>query len=149
MVELKEAPAADATAPAAGRSPAPGQDRCERGEVTHLVYIAGPFTKPCPLRNTRVAMDVFEELRQWGRVTPICPHWSLLQQMHTPLTHRQWLDHDFEIIRRCDAVLRLPGESDGADQEVELANELGIPVFRSQVDLYRFTEENRPGARTR
>jgi hypothetical protein len=27
-------------------------------------------------------------------------------------------------------VLRLPGESSGADKEVELAAQLGIPVFR-------------------
>jgi hypothetical protein len=35
----------------------------------------------------------------------------------------------------CDAILRLPGESAGADEEVKLAKELGKPVFYSIVDL--------------
>ena len=34
-----------------------------------------------------------------------------------------------------DAVLRLPGESLGADLEVARAEEAGIPVFRSIADL--------------
>lgn len=47
------------------------------------------------------------------------------------LTHADWLTVDFEFIRRCDAVLRLPGESVGADAETAHASELGIPVFHS------------------
>lgn len=38
------------------------------------------------------------------------------------------------LIARCDAVLRLPGASKGADEDVRLANELGLPVY------YRFEE---------
>ena len=33
------------------------------------------------------------------------------------------------LIERCDAVLRLPGESTGADNDVRLARERGIPVY--------------------
>lgn len=33
------------------------------------------------------------------------------------------------LIARCDAVLRLPGQSKGADEDVRLANELGLPVY--------------------
>jgi hypothetical protein len=33
------------------------------------------------------------------------------------------------LIERCDAVLRLPGESKGADNDVKLAKERGIPVY--------------------
>ena len=50
------------------------------------------------------------------------------------LTHAEWLAVDFEFIRRCDAVLRLPGESTGADLETAHANELGIPVFHDIAD---------------
>ena len=32
-------------------------------------------------------------------------------------------------IERCDAILRLPGESKGADNDVRLAHERGIPVY--------------------
>jgi hypothetical protein len=31
--------------------------------------------------------------------------------------------------RRCDALLRLPGDSPGADEEVKMASELGLPVL--------------------
>lgn len=33
------------------------------------------------------------------------------------------------LLQHCDAVLRLPGESTGADQDVALARERGLPVY--------------------
>jgi hypothetical protein len=33
------------------------------------------------------------------------------------------------LIERCDAVLRLTGDSKGADNDVRLAKERGIPVY--------------------
>jgi len=33
------------------------------------------------------------------------------------------------LLQRCDAVLRIPGESKGADQDVEIARQRGLPVF--------------------
>jgi hypothetical protein len=41
------------------------------------------------------------------------------------------MELDFGWVRRCDAVLRLPGASSGADREVALAERLGLPVFGS------------------
>jgi hypothetical protein len=35
------------------------------------------------------------------------------------------------LLERCDAVLRLPGESQGADQDVAIARHRGIPVYFS------------------
>ena len=35
------------------------------------------------------------------------------------------------LLDRCDAVLRLPGESRGADQDVAIARRRGIPVYTS------------------
>jgi hypothetical protein len=34
------------------------------------------------------------------------------------------------LLQHCDAVLRLPGESRGADQDVAIAESRGIPVYR-------------------
>jgi hypothetical protein len=45
------------------------------------------------------------------------------------------MKQDFEWLKCCDAVLRLPGESTGADREVALAKELGIPVYYSIADI--------------
>jgi hypothetical protein len=33
------------------------------------------------------------------------------------------------LLQRCDAVLRLAGESRGADQDVAIARDRGIPVY--------------------
>ena len=39
------------------------------------------------------------------------------------------------LLRRCDAVLRIPGPSRGADNDVELARALGLPVYTDVNDL--------------
>ena len=33
------------------------------------------------------------------------------------------------LLQHCDAVLRLPGESKGAENDVRIARERGIPVY--------------------
>jgi hypothetical protein len=35
------------------------------------------------------------------------------------------------LLQHCDAVLRLPGQSSGADNDVRIAHERGIPVYHS------------------
>lgn len=40
-----------------------------------------------------------------------------------PVAHR--------ILRKCDAILRVEGESKGADQDVELAKKLGLKIYYS------------------
>jgi hypothetical protein len=39
------------------------------------------------------------------------------------------------IITKCDAILRLEGASKGADEDVRLAREIGIPVFYKLEDV--------------
>ena len=39
------------------------------------------------------------------------------------------------MVARCDAVLRLPGASVGADQDVAQARALGLPVFERVEDI--------------
>lgn len=39
------------------------------------------------------------------------------------------------LLQLCDAVLRLPGESKGADNDVRIAKERGIPVFTRLEDI--------------
>lgn len=39
------------------------------------------------------------------------------------------------LLSRCDAVLRLPGASKGADEDVRLAKERGLAVFESLSDV--------------
>ncbi len=46
---------------------------------------------------------------------------DLYEEIFYPTAHR--------LLDRCDAVLRLEGESKGADNDVRIANERGIPVY--------------------
>jgi hypothetical protein len=39
------------------------------------------------------------------------------------------------LLERCDAVLRIEGESKGADEDVRLARERGLPVFNRVNDI--------------
>jgi hypothetical protein len=39
------------------------------------------------------------------------------------------------LLRHCDAVLRLPGDSKGADQDVAIATERGLPVYYRLEDV--------------
>lgn len=100
-----------------------------------VVYVAGPYTHPDPVSNTRTALEVGTQLLDSGHVAPIVPHLSLFWDLHTPRPYRTWLELDLDLISRCDAVLRIPGSSAGADIEVELAVAENIPVFRSVENL--------------
>ena len=42
-------------------------------------------------------------------------------EIQYPVAHR--------MLEKCDAVLRIPGQSKGADQDVAIAMEKGIPVY--------------------
>ncbi|RMI13701.1 DUF4406 domain-containing protein [Cellulomonas triticagri] len=39
------------------------------------------------------------------------------------------------LLQHCDAVLRLPGESRGADQDVAIARRRGLPVYTSVEEI--------------
>ncbi len=39
------------------------------------------------------------------------------------------------LLQHCDAVLRLPGASQGADNDVKIARERGIPVYFTLEDI--------------
>ncbi len=50
-------------------------------------------------------------------------------EFRTDVSHADWLAMGFAWIEVSDAVLRLPGESVGADAECEHAGKVGVPVF--------------------
>jgi hypothetical protein len=39
------------------------------------------------------------------------------------------------LLMKCDAVLRLPGVSNGADEDVRIAKERGLPVYYRLEDV--------------
>jgi hypothetical protein len=49
--------------------------------------------------------------------------------MAHPRPYEDWTKLDLEWVKVCDGLLRLEGESSGADAEIEFAKQLSIPVF--------------------
>lgn len=99
-------------------------------EQKPLVYVAGPITGD-PFGCVRQSVEAFTWLRDLGCV-PFCPQWSVIAEMVEHRPYDEWMAYDFDVIARADALLRLPGESPGAEREVVEASVLGIPVFRFQ-----------------
>jgi len=116
-----------------------------------LVYVAGPISKGDLVENCRRAHAAGLELLKAG-MAAIVPHGSCFWGNDTlgrdafrpevlphGTTHEDWYGMDLEIVRRCDAVLRLPGLSTGADLEAAEARRVGIPVYYSVADLLNDT----------
>ena len=99
-----------------------------------FVYVAGPYTKPDPDTNIRIAVLAADELRRMGFI-PFVPHLTHYWHLVTPDDYEAWLAYDFQWITRCDALLRLPGDSPGADREIGFATAHEIPVFYSTDEL--------------
>lgn len=92
------------------------------------VYIASPYTKGDVAVNVCKSLETADKLLELGFIpyAPLLTHfWHLI----SPKPVYVWYALDNEWVKRCDCVLRLPGESTGADAEVELAKSLGIPVY--------------------
>jgi hypothetical protein len=107
-----------------------------------VVYIAGPFRCPslaCPgqqdhfgiHQNVTRAMALALEVWRLGAVA-LCPHGNTFCLQHSA-PDSVWLEGDMELMRRCDAVLMVPGWSDsrGAIAERLHARERGMPVFET------------------
>lgn len=104
-----------------------------------LVYVAGPYTHPEPIENTRLAIDAWKTLVAGGYIA-LVPHLTLLCQLVYPMPPDFWYEYDLHLLERCDVMLRLPGISIGADIEADHAKAKGIPVFHGTA--HQFIESN-------
>lgn len=94
-----------------------------------LCYVAGPYVFPDPVENTHDTIMAAERLDATGLITAYVPHLSLLWHLVAPHDADHWYGYDLAILDRCDCLLRLPGKSSGADNEVIFAHTRGIPCF--------------------
>ena len=92
------------------------------------IYIAGPYTHGDVAVNVRNALDVASRLLDDG-FAPYVPHLTHFLHMVHPHSYEEWLALDLAWLTVCDGLVRLDGESPGADREVAEAHRLGIPVF--------------------
>lgn len=102
------------------------------------VFISGPYSGGDQMANVRAALDAAQELLNHGFV-PFVPHLNAFWHMIHPNKYETWLTYDLAWLESCDAVVRLPGDSPGADGEVRRAWELGLPVFGSVQEMVWWT----------
>lgn len=109
-----------------------------------FVYLAGPITRPPPggtvEDNIHAALEAAAKLMDAG-VDVFVPHLSHYWDARHPRDYDAWLAYDLRMIARCDALVRLPGLSRGADREVTQAQTLGLPVFFSVEALVEMRDD--------
>lgn len=92
------------------------------------VYIAGPYTLGDVAINVQRALDAGDVVQRAGH-SPYIPHLSHFRHIHYPRPWKDWVAEDMVWLRTCEALIRLPGLSQGADIEVEEARHMEIPVY--------------------
>jgi hypothetical protein len=114
-------------------------------QAPKLILIAGPYrsgTGDDPelmaenlKRLERAAWPLFKA----GHI-PMIGEWVALPVLSSagasngpldPLADQVMYPAAERLLQHCDAVLRLPGESKGADQDVAIATQRGIPVYHA------------------
>ena len=121
------------------------------------VYICGPISRGDLAHNIQQANRAMLELMQ-ARLAPFNPMLTcfaggdlereryadgrILGEAHASgggefrkMPHSAWIAVDLAWVEVADAVLRLPGESVGADLEVEHARKHNVPAYFSIHDL--------------
>ena len=97
------------------------------------VYVSAPYTNGDPEENVLRVLQVADKLLEMGYI-PIVPHLSHYWHQVSPKPYETWLEIGRALLEGCDVLLRLPGESKGADLEIKYALKLGIPVFLNPTD---------------
>lgn len=92
------------------------------------LYIAGPYTLGDKEENVQKALDAAEEAAKVGWA-PFVPHLSHHWQKRFEHPHEFWYAIDLPWVGKADALWRLPGESKGADEEVQYARLASVPVW--------------------
>ena len=98
------------------------------------IFISGPYSGGDVAQNVKKAIMEGDYIARLGHV-PFIPHLTMFWDLLIHHEYQFWLDQDMEWLKVCDAVLRLPGESPGADKEVAYAEANGMPVYCSVFEI--------------
>ncbi|ATY16845.1 DUF4406 domain-containing protein [Amycolatopsis sp. AA4] len=109
-----------------------------------MILIAGPYASgtggdpELMARNLKRLEEAAWPVFQAGHV-PMIGEWVALPVLKSagasgpadPLAAEVMYPTAERLLQHCDAVLRLPGDSRGADQDVAIAQGRGLPVYYS------------------
>lgn len=110
-----------------------------------LILIAGPYRSgtdgnPALIaRNLARLEEAAAPIHRLGHV-PMIGEWVALPVLRG-MEESDTADGDVmyetahRLLQHCDAVLRLPGASAGADKDVEIALERGLPIYRALEEI--------------
>jgi hypothetical protein len=113
-----------------------------------LILIAGPYRSGTGDDPTLLADNLARlETAAWpifqaGHI-PMIGEWVALPALRgaggtsvaDPVAEQIMYPTAERLLQHCDAVLRLPGASTGADQDVAIAQERGLPVYYRVEDI--------------
>jgi hypothetical protein len=113
-----------------------------------MILIAGPYRsgtndEPAKLEtNLRFLESFAAPIFERGHV-PMIGEWVALPVMRgagssgvgDAISEQILYPTAERLLHHCDAVLRVPGASKGADQDVHLATERGLPVYSSLEEI--------------
>jgi hypothetical protein len=98
------------------------------------IFVMGPYTRGDVARNVARAIEAADELFGLGYY-PYVPHLSHFWHLHRQRPYLDWMRLDRVWLLQCNAALRLPGGSPGADEEEGECRRRAIPVFRTIAEL--------------
>lgn len=118
-----------------------------------LVYVAGPISRGDLRANIRQACEAGIRLLKAGVAVHV-PHLTcymgqvydgpgaIPEVLPGGTAIEDWYGMSVVELLRCNALLRLPGESVGSDLEVDAAQKAGIPVFESVDEVLVWAASN-------
>lgn len=106
-----------------------------------VLFLAGPYSAETVdevQQNVNFAMDAGLVLMEMGH-DPVVPHLSHYMDAHGrkcgfAFGYRRWMRYTKAVLSRCDGLVFL-GSSPGANEELELAQTLGKPVYWSVLEV--------------
>ncbi len=118
-----------------------------------MILIAGPYAsgtggdEALMQQNLERLQEAAWPLFQMGHL-PMIGEWVALPVLHSagasgpddPLAQQVMYPTAERLLQRCDAVLRLPGDSRGADQDVAIATARGLTVYNDLSAVPAVTE---------
>lgn len=107
-----------------------------------IILIAGPYRSGTDGDAARIEANLRAleaqalPIYQAGHI-PMIGEWVALpvaraagsREVGDPISERFLYPVASRLLERCDAVLRIPGASKGADEDVRIARERGLPVY--------------------
>lgn len=113
----------------------------------YRVYVAGAYSGPdviTILDNMRHGMNVAHQVLKSG-YAPFAPWMDYLFSFMGQTFLNEYYEYSIAWLKVSDAMLLVPGweDSKGTKKEIEIAQQMGIPIFKTLSELHTWREAKR------